>query len=133
MVFAALIGRIIGAKLFIAENSGPLFSAPAWSSGGLIGGAIAVCAWAQWRGERDLQLATSSRRAWPPPTRSAASAASGRRRLRQGLGRPVGDGLSARTVPATATVHPTPIYEIIVMGGFTCCCGAGATAGGRAR
>ena len=23
------------------------------------------------------------------------------------------------TVPTTATVHPTPIYEIIVMGGFT--------------
>ena len=44
MVFAALIGGIVGAKLwFLAENGGPLFSGTGLTFyGGLIGGALAV-------------------------------------------------------------------------------------------
>ena len=43
---------------YIAENGGPLFSGTGLVFyGGLIGGAIAVCAWAYYRGELDLQLA----------------------------------------------------------------------------
>ncbi len=44
MVFAALIGGIVGAKLwFIAENGGPLFCGTGLVFyGGLIGGALAV-------------------------------------------------------------------------------------------
>src|SRR3954467_11984900 len=59
MVFAALIGGILGAKLwYIAENGGPLFSGTGLVFyGGLFRGALAVCAWAYHRGELDLQLA----------------------------------------------------------------------------
>ena len=123
MVFAALIGGIIGAKLwYIAENGGPLFSGTGLVFyGGLIGGAIAVCAWAYYRGELDLQLADIV-----APSLAAAYAIG---RIGCQL---AGDGDYGKdwdgpwamayphgTVPTTATVHPTPIYEIIVMGGFT--------------
>ena len=123
MVFAALIGGILGAKLwYIAENGGPLFSGTGLVFyGGLFGGALAVCAWAYHRGELDLQLADVV-----APSLAAAYA----------IGRVgcqlAGDGDYGKnwdgpwamayphgTVPTTATVHPTPIYEAIVMGGFT--------------
>ena len=57
-VFAALIGGIIGAKLwYIAENGGPLFSGTGLVFyGGLLGGALAVSAWTYYRGEFDLQV-----------------------------------------------------------------------------
>ena len=106
MVFAALIGGIIGAKLwYIAENGGPLFSGT-----GLV-----------FYGELDLQLADIV-----APSLAAAYAIG---RIGCQL---AGDGDYGKdwdgpwamayphgTVPTTATVHPTPIYEIIVMGGFT--------------
>ena len=123
MVFAALIGGILGAKLwYIAENGGPLFSGTGLVFyGGLFGGALAVCAWAYHRGELDLQLADVV-----APSLAAAYA----------IGRVgcqlAGDGDYGKnwdgpwamayphgTVPTTATVHPTPIYEAIVMGAFT--------------
>jgi phosphatidylglycerol---prolipoprotein diacylglyceryl transferase len=123
MVFAALVGGIVGAKLwYIAENGGPLFSGTGLVFyGGLIGGALAVCAWAYHRGELNLQLADIV-----APSLAAAYA----------IGRVgcqlAGDGdygsdwngpwamaYPNGTVPTTATVHPTPIYEIIAMGAFT--------------
>ena len=122
-VFAALIGGIIGAKLwFLAENGGPLFSGTGLVFyGGLFGGALAVCAWAYYRGELNLQLADAV-----VPSLAAAYAIG---RIGCQL---AGDGDYGKnwdgpwamayphgTVPTTATVHPTPIYEIIVMGGFT--------------
>src|SRR5918997_4986253 len=58
MVFAALIGGIVGAKLwFLAENGGPLFSGTGLTFyGGLLGGALAVCVWAKYKGQLDLVL-----------------------------------------------------------------------------
>jgi phosphatidylglycerol:prolipoprotein diacylglycerol transferase len=58
MVFAALIGGLVGAKLwYIAENGGPLFSGTGLVFyGGLIGGALAVIVWARYKGELDLPL-----------------------------------------------------------------------------
>ena len=116
MVFAALIGGIVGAKLwFIAENGGPLFSGTGLVFyGGLIGGALAVIAWASYRGVLDLQLADAvvalaGRGLRDRPDRLPARR---RRRLRQGLGRPVGDGVPQRHGPDRPPVHPTPIYEI---------------------
>jgi phosphatidylglycerol:prolipoprotein diacylglycerol transferase len=123
MVFAALIGGIVGAKLwYIAENGGPLFSGTGLVFyGGLIGGALAVCAWAYHRRELDLQLADIV-----APSLAAAYAIG---RIGCQL---AGDGDYGKdwdgpwamayphgTVPTTATVHPTPVYEIIVMGAFT--------------
>ena len=100
MVFAALIGGIIGAKLwYLAENGGPLFSGTGLVFyGGLFGGAIAV-----------LRLGLVPRRARRAAARHRRALAGAglrdradrlparrRRRLRQELGRPVGDGLSQR-------------------------------------
>src|SRR3954453_20456162 len=57
-VFAALIGGIVGAKLwYIAENGGPLFSGTGLVFyGGLLGGALAVSAWIAYRGAFDLKF-----------------------------------------------------------------------------
>jgi phosphatidylglycerol:prolipoprotein diacylglycerol transferase len=123
MVFAALIGGIVGAKLwYVAESGGPLFSSTGLVFyGGLIGGALAVCAWAYYRGELDLQLTDAV-----APTLAAAYAIG---RIGCQL---AGDGDYGKdwdgpwamaypdgTVPTTTPVHPTPIYEILAMGAFT--------------
>ena len=122
MVFAALIGGIVGAKLwYIAENGGPLFSGTGLVFyGGLLGGALAVCAWAYYRGELDLQLADIV-----APSLAAAYAIG---RIGCQL---AGDGDYGKdwdgpwamaypdgTVPIDTPVHPTPIYETLVMGAF---------------
>lgn len=122
MVFAALIGGIVGAKLwFLAENGGPLFSGTGLTFyGGLIGGALAVIAWTSYRGALDLKLADAV-----VPSLAAAYA----------IGRIgcqfAGDGDYGKdwdgpwamsypdgTVPIDTPVHPTPIYETLLMGGF---------------
>src|SRR4051812_40855157 len=58
MVFAALIGGLVGAKLwYVAENGGKLFSGTGLVFyGGLIGGALAVCGWCYLKGQLDLEL-----------------------------------------------------------------------------
>jgi phosphatidylglycerol:prolipoprotein diacylglycerol transferase len=123
MVFAALIGGIVGAKLwYLAENGGPLFSGTGLTFyGGLFGGAIAVLAWAKYRGELDLAL----------PDIVAPSLA-----LAYAIGRIgcqlAGDGDYGKdwdgpwamaypngTVPTETPVHPTPVYETIAMLAFT--------------
>ena len=122
MVFAALIGGIVGAKLwFIAENGGPLFSGTGLTFyGGLLGGALAVLAWAKYRGELDLQLRRRRRaRRWPRRTRSGGSAASSpatATTATTGTG-PWAMAYPNGTVPIDTPVHPTPIYETLVMGG----------------
>ena len=136
MVFAALIGGIVGAKLwFLAENGGPLFSGTGLTFyGGLIGGALAVIAWTSYRGELDLSSPTPS-----SPSLAAAYA----------IGRIgcqfAGDGDYGKdwdgpwamaypngTVPIDTPVHPTPIYETLAMGLFAIVLWRCATAGGRA-
>jgi phosphatidylglycerol:prolipoprotein diacylglycerol transferase len=122
MVFAALIGGVVGAKVwFVAESGGPLFSGTGLVfHGGLIGGALAVCAWTAYRGALDLKLTDAV-----VPSLAAAYAIG---RIGCQL---AGDGDYGKnwdgpwamaypngTVPTTETVHPTPVYEIIVMGGF---------------
>jgi phosphatidylglycerol:prolipoprotein diacylglycerol transferase len=122
MVFAALIGGIAGSKLwYVAESGGPLFSSTGLVfHGGLIGGALAVAGWARYRGELNLQLLDVV-----APTLAAAYAIG---RIGCQLS---GDGDYGRawdgpwamaypdgTVPTTTPVHPTPIYETLVMGAF---------------
>ncbi|HLM30723.1 MAG TPA: prolipoprotein diacylglyceryl transferase [Solirubrobacterales bacterium] len=128
MVFAALIGGIVGARLdFVLENwdevsddlLGNIFSGAGlvWY-GGAIGGALAVILWARWRGILNLGLLDIC----------APALAIG-----YGVGR-IGCQLSGDgdygiawdgpwamaypegTVPTDATVHPTPIYETLAMG-----------------
>ena len=114
MVFAALIGGIIGAKLwYIAENGGPLFSGTGLVFyGGLIGGALAVLAWAATAASSTSTRRPRRRPRWPPPTRSAGSAASSRvtaTTARTGTAR--GRWRIPRHGPDDTPVHPTPIYE----------------------
>jgi phosphatidylglycerol:prolipoprotein diacylglycerol transferase len=122
MVFAALIGGLVGAKLwYLAENGGPLLSGTGLTFyGGLIGGALAVIAWAKYRGELDLELADAV-----SPSLAAAYAIGriGCQLAGDGDYGSDWDGPWAMaypngTVPIDTPVHPTPIYETLAMGLF---------------
>jgi phosphatidylglycerol:prolipoprotein diacylglycerol transferase len=127
MVFAALVGGIVGARLWwVGENwsqakddvLGSLFSGAGlvWY-GGAIGGAIAVLLWAWRRNWLGLQLLDVA------ATPLAAGYAIGRIGCQL-----AGDGdygipwngpwamaYPHGTVPTTVPVHPTPVYETIAM------------------
>ena len=122
MVFAALIGGLVGAKLwYIAENGGPLFSGTGLTFyGGLLGGALAVVAWAKYRGELDLQLTDAV-----VPSLAAAYAIgrigcqlAGDGDYGEDWDGPWAMSYPNGTVPIDTPVHPTPIYETLLMGGF---------------
>jgi phosphatidylglycerol---prolipoprotein diacylglyceryl transferase len=122
MAFAALAGGLVGAKLWYAvdENDfGSLLSGTGLTwYGGAIGGALAVFAWARWRGILGLQL---------------LDVAAPALMLGYAIGR-VGCQLSGDgdygvasdlpwamaypdgVVPTTEEVHPTPIYETLATG-----------------
>jgi phosphatidylglycerol---prolipoprotein diacylglyceryl transferase len=122
MIFAALVGGVVGAKLyFVIQHGdfGTLFTGTGlvWY-GGVIGGALAVVGWARWRRMLNIELLDLS----------AAPLALGYAIGRIGC-QLSGDGdygipwdgpwamsYPHGTVPTTATVHPTPIYETLSMG-----------------
>ncbi len=128
MVFAALVGGIVGARLWsVIENwdeasddvFGSLFSgAGLVFYGGLLGGALAVLGWARWRGALDLKTVDLV-----APGLAAAYAIG---RIGCQL---AGDGDYGKdwdgpwamaypdgTVPTTDEEHPTPVYETLAMG-----------------
>jgi phosphatidylglycerol:prolipoprotein diacylglycerol transferase len=128
-VFAALIGGIIGARLYwLIENidsSDGLFetlfsgSGLTWY-GGAIGGALGVILWAKWRDYLNLRLADVAAPAL------AAGYAIGRIGCQLSgdgdYGKPW-DGPWAMSyedgvvpTPPGVEVHPTPVYETLVMG-----------------
>jgi len=128
MVFAALVGGVVGARLWwVAENwsdaqddiIGSLFSGAGlvWY-GGALGGAAAVLLWA-WR-RRWLTLRMFDVAAVP----LAAGYAIGRIGCQLAGDGDYGipwDGPWAMaypngTVPTTEEVHPTPVYEALAMG-----------------
>ena len=139
MVAAALIGGLIGARgYWLAQNHESFSlgnvlggSGLVWY-GGLAGGVMFVLLWAWWRGFLTLALLDMAPAGARAGLRHRAHRLPGlrRRRLRQGLGRAVGDGLSARhrADAPDVTVHPTPIYETLVMGLVASCSGSCATA-----
>ncbi|HET8820683.1 MAG TPA: prolipoprotein diacylglyceryl transferase family protein [Thermoleophilaceae bacterium] len=128
MVFAALIGGLVGSRLdFILQNwddvsddlLGNIFSGSGlvWF-GGLVGGALGVILWARWRRFLGWQLFDTA--AVP----LAAGYAVGRIGCQLS-----GDGdygvesdlpwamsYPDGTVPTTDEVHPTPVYETLAMG-----------------
>jgi phosphatidylglycerol---prolipoprotein diacylglyceryl transferase len=128
MGFAALIGGIVGSRLyFLVENwdsvsddlLGNIFSGSGlvWY-GGALGGALAVLAWARYRGILGLALLDM---AAPALALGYAVGRIGCQLSGDGdYGRPW-DGPWAMaypdgTVPTTDEVHPTPIYEALAMG-----------------
>jgi phosphatidylglycerol---prolipoprotein diacylglyceryl transferase len=128
MIFAALIGGLVGSRLdFLIQNWdevsndlwGNLFSGSGlvWF-GGLVGGALGVILWARWRGWLGLQMLDTC----------AAPLAIGYAVGRIGC-QLSGDGdygepsdlpwamaYPEGTVPTTDEVHPTPVYETLAMG-----------------
>jgi phosphatidylglycerol:prolipoprotein diacylglycerol transferase len=128
MTFAALLGGLVGARVYYVAQKwsdvsddllGNIFSGSGlvWY-GGAIGGALAVFAWAWWRGFLSLALLDLA----------AAPLALGYAIGRIGC-QLSGDGDYGRasdvpwamsypdgTVPTTDEVHPTPVYETLTMG-----------------
>jgi phosphatidylglycerol:prolipoprotein diacylglycerol transferase len=126
--FAALAGGIIGARVyFLADNwddvsddvLGNLFSGSGLTwYGGLIGGALAVIAWAKWRGILNLQLLDI---ASVPLAVGYAIGRVGCQLSGDGDYGEAWDGPWAMAypegvVPTDEEVHPTPIYETLAMG-----------------
>ena len=128
MVFAALVGGIVGARLWwVAENwsdakddiLGSLFSGAGlvWY-GGAIGGAVAVLLWARWRHFLTLQMFDV---AAVPLAIGYAIGRIGCQLAGDGDYGIPWDGPWAMaypngTVPTTEEVHPTPVYETLAMG-----------------
>src|SRR3954463_9236456 len=122
MVFAALIGGLVGAKLwYVAENGGRFFSGTGLVFyGGLIGGALAVCARAYPKDPLDLPLVDAG----APPLAAAYAIGrigcqlSGDGDYGKNWNGPWAMAYPHGTVPTTAKVHPTPVYETLAMGLF---------------
>jgi phosphatidylglycerol---prolipoprotein diacylglyceryl transferase len=127
MVFAALIGGIVGARLWwIAENwssakddlLGSLFSGAGlvWY-GGAIGGAICVLLWAwrrHWLGLQLLDVASIPLAAGYAIGRIGCQLA-GDGDYGKAWNGPWAMAYPNGTVPTTEKVHPTPVYETITM------------------
>ena len=127
-VFAALIGGLIGAKLyFVVDNSASIEdlgdivagSGLTWY-GGLAGGAIAVLIWAAWRDTLNLQLADAA-----APALLAGQAIgrigcqlSGDGDYGKEWDGPWAMGYPDGTVPTPpgVEVHPTPVYDTLALG-----------------
>ena len=128
MTFSALVGGLVGSRVyFLVENwsdvkddlVGNLFSGSGlvWY-GGAIGGAIAVIAWAWWRGLLGLALLDL---AAVPLALGYAIGRVGCQLSGDGDYGKAWDGPWAMaypdaTVPTDTPVHPTPIYETLAMG-----------------
>jgi phosphatidylglycerol:prolipoprotein diacylglycerol transferase len=128
MVFASLVGGLVGARLWsVIENwstakhdvFGSLFSGTGLVFyGGLLGGAIAVLGWAWWRGVLDLKTLDV---AAVPLAAAYAIGRIGCQLAGDGDYGKAWDGPWAMayphgTVPTTEEVHPTPVYETLTMG-----------------
>jgi phosphatidylglycerol---prolipoprotein diacylglyceryl transferase len=129
MVFCALIGGIVGARVdYLLQNWGEVSddlagnllsgSGLVWF-GGLVGGAIGVLLWARYRGMLNLALLDL---ASVPLALGYAIGRIGCQLSGDGDYGVEWDGPWAMsypdgTVPTTEEVHPTPVYETLAMGG----------------
>lgn len=128
MAFAALIGGLVGARLyFVFDNFdetrddlfGSLFSGTGLTwYGGAIGGALAVAGWAKWRGMLNIRLLDL---AAPSLAVGYAIGRVGCQLSGDGDYGKAWDGPWAMaypegTVSIDTPVHPTPIYETLAMG-----------------
>jgi phosphatidylglycerol:prolipoprotein diacylglycerol transferase len=128
IVFAALIGGLVGARLnYIVENwdevSGDLFgnvfsgTGLVWF-GGAIGGALGVILWARWRGWLTAQMldATSIALALGYAIGRVGCQLSGDGDYGTASDLPWAMAYPEGTVPTTEEVHPTPVYETVAIG-----------------
>jgi phosphatidylglycerol---prolipoprotein diacylglyceryl transferase len=127
LVFAALIGGIAGARLWsVIQNwdeakddlLGSLFSGSGLVFyGGLLGGALCVVAWAAWRNQFGLWLfdlaAVPLASAYAVGRLGCQLAGDGDYGIPSDL--PWAMAYPNGTVPTTDQVHPTPVYEFLIM------------------
>jgi len=128
MVFAALIGGIVGSRVdFLIQNwdevsddvLGNIFSGSGlvWF-GGLVGGAIGVILWARWRHWLGWQMFDTA--AVPLAVGYAIGRVgcqlSGDGDYGTSSDLPWAMAYPDGTVPTTDEVHPTPVYETVAMG-----------------
>ncbi len=128
MVFAALIGGLIGARGYwllghLDELSDDPLDAIFGGSGlvwygGVIGGAAGVLLWARRRGQLNLELADlcSPALAMGYAFGRVGCQISGDGDYGSATDLPWGMAYPDGVVPTTEVVHPTPIYETLVMG-----------------
>ncbi len=122
MLFFAGVGGIAGAKLwYVVEkgNAGGLFSGTGLVFyGGAIGGALAVMAWASRRGMLNAALfdmgAPALAIGYAVGRLGCQLAGDGDYGIPSSL--PWAMAYPDGTVPTTVEVHPTPVYEFLVMG-----------------
>src|SRR5918997_5497363 len=127
IVFAALIGGVVGAKLWwVVENwdaarddvVGTLFSGVGlvWY-GGLAGGALAVALWMRWRRAPALMVldltAPALALGYAVGRIGCQLAGDGDYGIPSDL--PWAMAYPEGTVPTTEEVHPTPVYEFLAM------------------
>jgi phosphatidylglycerol:prolipoprotein diacylglycerol transferase len=124
LVFAALGGGLVGAKLYWAVENGELDlgglfggSGLTWY-GGLLGGAIAVVAWAKWRGVFTLRLLDIAGIGLPLgyAVGRIGCQVSGDGDYGEPSDLPWAMAYPDGVVPTDDRVHPTPLYEAVTMG-----------------
>ncbi|HEX2084531.1 MAG TPA: prolipoprotein diacylglyceryl transferase [Solirubrobacteraceae bacterium] len=126
LVFAALGGGVVGAKLYWAVENGELDVSGLLSGsgltwyGGLLGGAISVIAWAKWRGvftPRLLDIAAIGLPLGYAVGRIGCQI-SGDGDYGEPSDLPWAMGYEDGVVPTApgVEVHPTPLYEAVSMG-----------------
>jgi phosphatidylglycerol---prolipoprotein diacylglyceryl transferase len=124
LVFAALGGGIVGAKVYWAVDNGEfdlegLFSGSGLTwYGGLAGGAIAVIAWAKWRGIFTPHLLDIAGIGLPLgyAIGRIGCQISGDGDYGEPSDLPWAMAYPDGVVPTDDEVHPTPLYEAVTMG-----------------
>ena len=127
MIFAALVGGLVGAKVYWAiDNTGNgeslfsnLFSGTGLTwYGGAVGGAAAVLGWAYWRGtfNRTVLDLASVPLAIGYAVGRIGCQLSGDGDYGKAWDGPWAMAYPEGTVPTDTPVHPTPIYETLAMG-----------------
>jgi len=123
MVLVALAGGLVGAKLYWAIDNGELALSELFSGsgltwyGGLLGGTLTMVVWARWRGFLSLDLLDIAAVGLPIgyAIGRVGCQLSGDGDYGQPWDGPWAMAYPDGTVPTTEEVHPTPIYESIVM------------------
>jgi phosphatidylglycerol:prolipoprotein diacylglycerol transferase len=130
MIFAALVGGLVGSRAYyIVQNYdqvkhdllGSLFSGSGlvWY-GGVIGGTLAVLAWARWRGMLSLALldvcAIALSLGYAIGRIGCQVSGDGDYGIRSDLPWAMGYPHGTVPTPPGVTVQPTPIYETLAMG-----------------
>lgn len=125
MVLVAVVGGLVGAKLYYVIQHGSEFSFSGLVSGsglvwygGLIGGVVLMLVWAQWRGFRNLHLCDIAGICIPLgyAVGRIGCQVSGDGDYGTASDLPWAMAYPDGVVPTDTEVHPAPMYETFTMG-----------------